>query len=248
MSQNKPPSDEPLSMSQPVPLMRQMSHDMRVPLTAILATSDLFAEGTYGELNPKQVRAIERIRRCSHKLHALLDDLMAYVKAEAGEFPLTIKPFRPRDMLERISSDVQPTVKEKNLQLSTLTSETVPIMLLGDETAVSRVISALVWNAVSFTAQGNIRIETDWVPGGNWVVSVRDSGPGISPKEAAHIYEPFWRGEERPQVPTSGCGLGLAMALALVKVMHGTLLLKETGATGSTFVLSLPLAAQVAVS
>jgi signal transduction histidine kinase len=121
-------------------------------------------------------------------------------------------------------------------------------MLLGDETAVSRVISALVWNAVSFTAQGNIRIETDWVSGGNWVVSVRDSGPGISPKEATHIYEPFWRGEERPQVPTSGCGLGLAMALALVKVMHGTLLLKETGATGSTFVLSLPLAAQAAVS
>jgi signal transduction histidine kinase len=56
------------------------------------------------------------------------------------------------------------------------------------------------------------------------------------------MFEPFWRGDERPQVPTSGSGLGLPMALALVKLMRGTLLLEETGPTGSTFVLSLPLA------
>jgi signal transduction histidine kinase len=224
--------------------MRQMSHDMRVPLTALISTGDLFAEGSYGELTPKQVRANDRMRRCSRKLLAILDDLMTYVKAEAGEFPLAIKPFDPRAVLERVYNQVQPTVNEKGLQSSSHAAEAVPPMLRGDETAVSRIVSALAWNAVSYTAQGCIRIETDWIPGvpdGMWIVRVQDSGSGISPEAARHIFEPFWRGDERPQVPTSGSGLGLPMALALVKRMDGMLVLKETGATGSTFELRLPL-------
>jgi signal transduction histidine kinase len=242
-SHDSPLPEEPLSLHQPIRLMRQMSHDMRVPLTALISTGDLFAEGSYGELTPKQTRANERIRRCSRRLLAILDDMMTYVKAEAGEFPLTTKPFDPRAILDRVSNQVQPTVKEKDLQFSVLTSAAVPTMLLGDEAVVTRIVAALVWNAVSFTVKGDVRVETDWISDGTWLVTVRDSGSGISPESATHIFEPFWRGDERPQVPTSGCGLGLAMALALVKLMRGTLTLKETNATGSTFALSLPLAA-----
>ena len=59
-SHDLPHSEEPLSVHRPIPLMRQMSHDMRVPLTALISTGDLFAEGSYGELNPKQARANEQ--------------------------------------------------------------------------------------------------------------------------------------------------------------------------------------------
>lgn len=244
MTENTPGSQESLNLSQPVRLMRQISHDMRVPLAAIMATSEMFAEGGYGALNSKQLRASERIRRNSHRLLAILDDLMTYVKAEANEFPLLSNAFTFHALLENICKSVLPSIEEKKLAITSTISAAVPAKLIGDEDAVRRIISALVWNAVAFTAQGSISIEVTWLVENCLSATITDTGTGISAEAATHIFEPFWRGDERPQVPTSGCGLGLTMAAALVKVMGGSLILSQTGVSGSTFLLRLPLASE----
>jgi signal transduction histidine kinase len=221
-------------------LIRTLGHDMRAPLGTIISTSDMLAEGFYEPLTPKQQRATERIRRNSHRVVAMLDDFVTYVKAEARQLELTEKPFDPRACLTEWCQPIIPTAQDKGVTLHTSTHERVPAMLNGDSSVISRAVIPLVWNAAIFTSQGDIHIETDWSDDDQWIIRVRDSGPGIPSSAIPHIFEPFWRGEDRSQTPTSGAGLGLAVASALAKALSGSLILEHTGAEGSTFSLKCP--------
>jgi signal transduction histidine kinase len=226
--------------------MRQMAHDMRGLMATLTGTSDLLLAGGYGELSPKQMKAIERVQRSSNRLLVLLEDLMAYVKAEAGEYVFNASPFDPRQAVANVYQRVQPVIESKGLSLRLSTDDAVPQGLHGDREAVERVLSALLWNAVAYTAEGSIALASNWSPDRGWQVRVEDSGPGISEHDVPHIFEPFWRrGATAYGVPTSGCGLGLAMAASLTRSMGGTLRLEKTGPQGTVFCLELPLKASL---
>lgn len=224
-----------------IELLRKMGHDMRAPLGSIISTSDMLAEGVYDTLTPKQVRANDRMRRNSRRVLAILDDFVTYVKADAGQIDLTAKPFDPRASLSDWCGQTKSVCGEKGLVLYLTTEKCVPAHLIGDTTVISKAILPLLWNAVAFTSEGSIWVESDWSSDHTWHISVRDSGVGIPADHIPHIFDPFWRGEERPQVATAGAGLGLPMSLSLVKLMKGRLMLKETSSQGSTFCLELPL-------
>jgi signal transduction histidine kinase len=224
-----------------VQLLRKMGHDMRVPLNTLISTTDMLVDGMYDPLTPKQAKAAARLQRNSRRLLAILDDFMTYVKADTGELVLTAKPFSPQTELENYCDQVHSAAAEKGLALTLTSSAGMPERLEGDVSALHRIISALLWNAVAYTPQGEIRVTSDWTLQQEWLISVQDTGSGISDTDLPHIFEPFWRGEERPQIPTAGAGLGLPMALALAKLMGGTLSLQTTSAQGSHFCVQLPL-------
>lgn len=222
-------------------LMRQMAHDMRGPLGTLTGTSELLAQGVYGELTAQQTRATERIQRNSARLVALLDDLMLYVKAQAGQLSLHPAPFEPRVLLNSLREQTAADAANKGLTVHWATAEAVPPQVVGDADHIARALWALLTNAIGFSKSGDVWITADWVEG-QWVISVRDSGPGIPQEDQQHMFEPFFRGAQRPQMPSSGFGLGLAVVAALASVMHGQITLDQSGASGSTFTLRLPLA------
>lgn len=224
-----------------VGLLRKFGHDMRVPLNTVISTSDMLAQGLYEPLNPKQEKAVSRIQRNNHRLLAMLDDFITHIKADAGDLVVITAPFDPRALLEACAKVVRPYLEEKRIGLKLTTTDTTPPRLVGDEKLINRMLLALLWNAASFTPEGEINVVSDWAAESGWTVTVWDTGTGISTDDQAHIFEPFWRGEERPQVPTAGAGLGLPLARSLAHLMKGEVHLKKTGATGSTFCLSLPL-------
>jgi signal transduction histidine kinase len=222
-------------------LLRKMGHDMRVPLNTIISTGDMLMQGTYDPLTAKQEKAVVRLQRNNQRLLAILDDFMTYVKADAGELTLNPKPFNPRTQLEAWMSPIDQEAKKSGLTLRLTTSENVPALVTADETTVKRIIQALLWNALAYTTTGEILITADLTPEQVWLIDVKDTGSGISADDLPHIFEPFWRGEARPQFPTAGAGLGLPMSLALAKLMDGKLLLEKTGSDGSHFCLQIPL-------
>ncbi len=100
-------------------------------------------------------------------------------------------------------------------------------------------LSALVWNAISFTSNGSVNIRSQWKAG--WLLTVKDTGPGIPPDAIPHIFEPFWRGNVAgTAVPTAACGLGLAMAQAFAHLIKGQLSLKISSKRGSIFSIFVP--------
>jgi signal transduction histidine kinase len=228
-------------LSEYVQLLRKMGHDMRVPLNTLISTSDMLADGVYDSLTPKQTKATVRLQRNSRRLLAMLDDFMVYVKADVSDLVLSPKPFDPRIQLEEWCNPIRPVIQEKRLTLKLTVSESLPSMIKGDEPLLKRIVQALLWNAAAHTSDGGIHITSDWSNKQEWLISVKDSGSGISDDDLPHIFEPFWRGEERPQFPTAGAGLGLPMSLALARLMGGGLLLTETSAQGSQFSVQIPM-------
>lgn len=239
-SEQIPSADLPIGTDALLELIRQFGHDIRGPLGTIISTSDMLTEGIYEPLNTKQARANERVRRNSRRMLAMLDDFVTYLKAEAGQIALTSESFDPRALLASACDEVRPRAEDKGLTLAVSTQESVPTSLTGDSAIIQRVIMALLWNAVAFTPSGSIRVESRCSDAGQWVVSVRDSGKGIAPENTSHIFEPFWRGDERPEVPTAGIGIGLPLSRSLIALMRGQLVLERTGADGSVFTIQLP--------
>lgn len=234
-------TQDPLSDDKLTELIRKLGHDMRAPLGSIISTSEMMGEGFYDPLTAKQQRANDRIQRNSQRVLAMLDDFVLYVKAQEGQLDLNPKPFEPRACLADWGKQVSATAEKKGLTLHLTTYEQVPANLLGDFAVIGRAVMPLLWNAVSFTAQGDVWVDSDWTEDQTWVIKVRDTGSGISPENVTNIFQPFWRGEERPQIATAGAGLGLAVAQALSNALKAKLTLEHTDSKGSTFMLALPL-------
>jgi signal transduction histidine kinase len=241
-----PPSpsteNEPLSLATPVALMRKMSHDLRGPLSAITATSELFEEGAYGEVSEKQERAIQRIYRNGMRLTTILDHLILYITGESRDYPLYVQPFDPRAVLDAVVDQVKPALANRPVAIEITIGKTLPANLTGDVAAIRQILLALLWNAVGFTREGTIQVVSKWSTRTGWTIRVIDTGIGITPEAAPHIFEPFWRGAQTVvRVPSAGSGLGLAAARALTAIMSGRLKLEQSTSAGSTFRLTLPL-------
>lgn len=222
-------------------LLRKMAHDMRVPLNTLISTSDMLVEGMYDPLTTKQARAAVRVQRNSRRLLAMLDDFVMYVKADAGDLELNPEPFDPRNALTEWCNAIRQATEEKGLKVHLNVSEAMPTLLKGDRLLIGRSVQALLWNAVAYTTLGEISIDSSYSPEQGWLICVKDTGSGVSESERPHIFEPFWRGEERPQSPTAGAGLGLPVARSLARLLSGDLILSDSSPQGSTFCLQVPL-------
>ncbi len=233
---------EPISLESPVRLLRCFNHDLRNPLNNMNSLAEMLNQGIYGEVTPTQSDILGRIRQNGARTLRMLDDLGYYVKVESGNYTLSLKAFEPESLVQRIMETVQPFVEAKNLTMTLTHATALPDQLWGDEFVIQHVISALIWNAISFTEQGTIDIGSEWLDDqGQWCITVRDTGAGIDPAHTGRIFEPFWQGNKRKTpVPTAGCGLGLTVALAFTRLLQGSLVLQETGDTGSAFGLCFP--------
>jgi signal transduction histidine kinase len=229
-------------------LLRKMGHDMRVPLNTIISTGDMLMQGTYDPLTSKQERAVVRLQRNNQRLLAILDDFMTYMKADARELVINPKPFDLRVHLEAWCDPIRQIGEEKGLNFRLVISENVPALLSMDESILKKIVQALLWNAVAHTTQGEILISSEWIAQQGWRLNVKDSGSGISDTDLPYIFEPFWRGEARPQLPTAGAGLGLPLSLALARLMDGKLFVQDTSSQGSNFCLQIPLIEKTGVT
>ncbi|PJF28724.1 MAG: hypothetical protein CUN52_11985 [Phototrophicales bacterium] len=221
-------------------LLRKFGHDMRVPLNTLISTSDMLVRGAYDALTPKQEKAATRLQRNSYRLLAILDDFITLIKADAGDLTVSPKSFNIKEKLDEWAKPTLPILDPKGVQLSIIVSESTP-MMMNDEALLKRIVQALLWNAVSFTERGTIKIVAEYQADSKWHICVEDTGSGIPNQDLPHIFEPFWRGEARPQVPTAGAGLGLPLSRALARLLNGDVSLQSTSGQGTCFCVELPV-------
>jgi signal transduction histidine kinase len=218
-----------------------ISHELRTPLNAIMGYTDLLLLGIPKDLPEQMRRQIERIRSASNSLLQLVEEVLSFSRIEAGREVLRISPLDLSQLLHDTVTMVMPMAVSKALELR-LDLPDNPVLLVSDEHKIRQVATNLLSNAVKFTDHGSVHVT---VEADDTTVRVRfcDTGIGIATENLQRIFDPFWQVEHSTTRRFGGTGLGLGVALKLVKLLGGRLDVQSEIGSGSVFTLELPIRA-----
>ena len=214
-----------------------MSHELRTPLNAVIGFSEIIADGLFGPAgHPKYGEYARDIADAGKHLHAKIGDILEFANVEAGRFPLTEEAVELADAVGAAIEEHQGRAFSRRISLSLAFGE--PGRVRADPRALHRILSNLLTNALTYTAEGGIvRADVRFEEGAG-VLSLSDSGAGFSPREATRLGKPFERFDRAGTV--TGAGLGVAIAMELARRMGGAMRLAGESGAGATMELRLP--------
>jgi signal transduction histidine kinase len=219
--------------------LANMSHELRTPLNAILGYSELLIDGIYGEIGEKAHGVLERLHTNGRHLLGLINDILDLSKIEAGQVTLSIDDYSISTLVNSVATTTESLAREKGLALNTSIAEGLPLGR-GDERRLLQVLLNLVGNAIKFTEKGSVEINAG-ITDQQFLVSVRDTGPGIAEADQMRIFEEFQQVEGASTRTKVGTGLGLAIAKRIIELHGGTITVKSALGAGSTFHVTLPV-------
>ncbi|OLB97883.1 MAG: histidine kinase [Candidatus Rokubacteria bacterium 13_1_40CM_68_15] len=221
--------------------LSNMSHEFRTPLNSIQALTRLLLERSDGDLTPEQVRQVEFIRKASHDLTELVNDLLDLAKVEAGKIVVRPTEFEAANLFGALRGMLRPLLVNESVALIFDDTSGVP-PLLQDEAKVSQILRNFISNALKFTERGEVRVSAALVDDGEAVAfSVADTGIGIAPEDQERIFQQFGQLENPLQRKVRGTGLGLPLTKKLVEILGGRITLASELGTGATFTAILPV-------
>lgn len=215
-------------------LLRIVSHDLRNPLGVIvLSATQLLRQAPGGEDGSR--KSAERIRAAAKQMQRLVEDLLEFGRAQAGQLVVNPQVAPCEALLEQTLSLFEEPAMERDVQLEF--APCAHLQVFADPDRVMQILSNLVGNALKFTPPGgSVRVEARALED-RVHFSVTDTGVGMAPEELQHVFEPFWqasRGDGR------GIGMGLPIAHALVAAHGGELTVESAKGVGTTFRFTLP--------
>ena len=219
-----------------------VSHEMRTPLNGILGMADLVL-GT--DLNPEQRTYVEAVRTSGQALLGLIDGVLDFSRIEAGRLDLAAEPFDLPVLAEGVVELLAPRAQDKGIEIALDVAEDFPAAVVGDADRVRQILINLAGNAIKFTDRGGVGVTlgfTRTADGGEVVLAVADTGPGIPEERLPILFEEFEQGDGSSSRSHEGTGLGLAITRRLVTRMGGRIEADSRVGRGSTFRVVLPLA------
>ncbi|MFI7600110.1 ATP-binding protein [Actinoplanes sp. NPDC049681] len=217
-----------------------LGHEIRTPVTTVVATVDLLR----AQQLPQDVREIvDSVHRSVHSLKALTDDMLDLARLETGSLHVERKPVVLRRVFEGIVEPLQQQSRRKGLLLLATPAPDFPAAVLGDIDRLRQVLTCVVGNAVKFTESGEVVVTAERDGDDTYLITVSDTGPGISEADRQRIFAPFVQADSSAARRHEGAGLGLALATRLVECMGGTIDVQSEPGEGSQFFIRLPLEA-----
>ena len=216
-------------------LITNVSHDLRGPLTSIRGYLEAIEDGLAG--NPETVRRyIGTIRQKSGQLAGLIEDLFLYARLESGDLPLDRRRVELADWLRESLAKAEPDLALAGLELAAEIPETAGLVHL-DAARMDQVVANLAQNAIRYAPRGSTLEVRLQVVDGRAVITFKNEGPALDPRDLPHIFERFYRGRDRAE--GMGAGLGLAIAARLVKSHGGEITAENLEGKGVAFRIML---------
>jgi len=215
--------------------LSNMSHEIRTPLTSIIGFSGLM--DTIDNLPDEARTYARRIATAGQSLMSVVNDILDFSKIEAGHLELDPHPFDPAQMIAETLDLVQGQAQLKGLSLTVDLDEDLPAAVNADSARLRQVLLNLLNNALKFTARGGVTVSVRHAPeaGGMLRVEVADTGVGLSPEQAAKLFNRFTQADSSTSREHGGTGLGLAICRSLAELMGGEIGLHSEAGVGSTF-------------
>ncbi|MDP2916343.1 MAG: CHASE4 domain-containing protein [Dehalococcoidia bacterium] len=225
-----------VEMDRRVEFTRALVHELKTPLTPVMASSELLVE----ELKEGTLlRLAKNVHRGAIELDRRIDELLDLAKGEIGMLKLSLQPVDPLKLLHEAVANMTPVASNRKQTLRSFLPPSLPVMMADGE-RLRQVVLNLVGNAIKFTPQGGeIRLSAREEEG-NLIVEVQDTGIGIDEEEQKRLFQAYHR-LERDRERLSGLGLGLALSKRLVELHGGEIWVKSKRGAGSTFAFSVPI-------
>lgn len=213
-----------------------VAHDLRSPITRIrgIAETTLIGEQDLNAYREMAATVIEE----SDRLVEMINTMLEISQTDSGVVEMLREKLDLREIISEAVELFQPVAEDKQINLkSDLPSD--PVVIIGDKAKLQRVVANLLDNAIKYTKPGgwvtiSIRKDLSWA-----IIEVADNGIGIKKEEIPRIFERFYRGDKSRSTP--GHGLGLSLALSIVRAHGGNITVKSVVHKGSTFSVFLPL-------
>jgi PAS domain S-box-containing protein len=213
------------------------SHQLRTPATEVKMLIALLRDGYVGELTSEQYELAEKAYVTNERQIKVANDLLGVAQINAGRISLRKTPLELGEWLATIAGDIRPMLKEHKQQF-VFKSLKKPVTIKADADRLQLVIENLIENASKYTPEGG-KVTLSYSAGKSYaIISVRDTGFGISKSDQKNIFDIYTRANGDSRV--GGSGLGLFLVKKLVDLHHGKVVINSKPKSGSTFSIYLP--------
>lgn len=225
-----------LRMKQQVEFTHRLVHDLKTPLSPMLAASEILAEETNDE---KLKRIALNINRGANKLNHSINDLVDITRCDIGIMQLKYCETNVIEILTEVFEFFKIEADRKKQLFQLDVSDRFPI-ILADPDRLKQVVMNLLENALRHTPSGGKITLRAFVSKNNLLISVIDTGTGISAAEMPHIFEPY-QIVQRPEKHYNGFGLGLPLSKTIIELHGGNIWAESKQDLGTTIVFSIPI-------
>ena len=222
-------------------LFANVSHEFRTPLTLTIGPLEDLRDGLHGPLPPDARQPVDLAIRNARRLLGLVNQILDVAKLDARAVELSTRRVDLGAVVGRTVEGFYPLAERLGVGLA-LDASPAPVGVDLDLDQFDKVVTNLLSNAFKFTPQGGEVCVGLAVTGGEAVVSVSDTGPGIPPGDLPHVFDRFYQVDESARGRAAGTGIGLSLAREIVALHGGTIRAESEMGAGSRFVVALPLA------
>ena len=225
-------------------LLQRMSHDIRTPINGICGMINVADH--YADNMEKQTECRAKIKKTSHLLLELINEVLDMSKLESDEVVLEDIPFNLNSIFEEILGVIEHMAAEQNIRIIWEEKEVTHWNLIGSPVHVKRILMNILSNAVKYNKEnGYVYISCREIPSKQTAMPTlefvcRDTGIGMTEAFQKRIFEPFAQEHAGSRTKFAGTGLGMPITKKLVEKMGGTISFESKEGTGTTFVIRIP--------